>query len=103
MINAFVFDTNALISAHILPNSVSRKTFDKADRLGILVHSKETMLEFTNVFTRTKFDRYQSVEERLKIISAFEKRSQLIKITEVVTVCRDASDNMLLELALSCK
>lgn len=101
MTNAFVFDTNALISAHILPNSVSRKGFDGANQKGILVHSTETIREFANVFMRSKFDRYQSIEERLKMISLFEKRSQLISITETVTACRDRTDDMVLELAVS--
>ena len=103
MTNTFVFDTNALVSAHILPTSISRKALEKSDQLGILVYSTETIREFATVFMRHKFDRYQSPEARLNMISLFEKRNQLIKVTEVVTASRDSTDNMFLGLALSCK
>ncbi len=101
MTNAFVFDTNALISAHILPDSISRKAFDKANTLGILVYSTATLHEFSTVFMRTKFDRYQTVAARLAMIAAFEKRNQLINVTHVVSASRDSTDNMFLALALS--
>jgi uncharacterized protein len=101
MISAFVFDTNALISAYLLPNSVSRKAFDKATRLGILVYSTDTMHEFSTVFMRPKFDRYQTVESRLAIITSFEQRNQLITVTHTVSESRDSADNMFLALALS--
>ena len=102
MTSAFVFDTNALISAHILPNSASREAFDKGNSLGILIYSTATMHEFATVFMRPKFDRYQSTEARLSMIAAFEKRSQLITITQQVSASRDSTDYMFLELALSC-
>lgn len=43
MINIFVFDTNSLISAHLIPNSVSAKAFDKANEFGILVYTKDSL------------------------------------------------------------
>ena len=101
MISAFVFDTNALISAHILPDSVSRQAYDLADNKGILVFSHKTLREFADVFSRAKFDRYQSIEERLKMVSIVESRGQLIEITERVHICRDPTDDMFLELAVS--
>jgi len=45
MTNIFVFDTNSLISALLLPFSVARKAFDIALEKGILVHSRETFGE----------------------------------------------------------
>jgi putative PIN family toxin of toxin-antitoxin system len=77
MISVFVFDTNSLISAHLLPSSVTRKAFNIALENGILAHSRETFSEFMQVFTRPKFDKYISIEDRLGLISAIEVKSQL--------------------------
>ncbi len=96
-----MFDTNALISAHILPFSVSRKAPDKATSLGILVYLSATLYEFSTVFMRPKFNPYQTVESRLAIVASFEKRNQLIAVTQTLQASRDKADNMFLELALS--
>lgn len=48
---AFVFDTNVLISALLLKNSVSRLAFDKAILDGRLLISLETIDELNDVFS----------------------------------------------------
>lgn len=103
MINTFVFDTNTLISAHLLPSSVSRRAYDKAFEKGILTFSKATFHEFMTTFSRPKFDRYQTLEDRLKMISLFERRGQLTEVKKLVTICRDPEDDMFLSLALTTK
>ncbi len=103
MTNIFVFDTNTLISAHLLPSSTNRQAFDLAFEKGILVHSKETFTEFTEVFTRPKFDKYISLEDRLDAIRLLELRSQFIEITSPVIACRDPKDDKFLSLALTIK
>jgi putative PIN family toxin of toxin-antitoxin system len=35
------------------------------------------------------------------MVSAFERRNQLIQITERVKICRDPTDDMFLDLAMS--
>src|ERR1700761_5094938 len=101
MTKVFVFDTNSLISAHLLPNSNVRKAFDLALTKGILVHSKDTFSEFLEVFTRPKFDKYISLDDRLSAISQMEVRSQLIDVTLPVLACRDPKDDKFLALALA--
>jgi putative PIN family toxin of toxin-antitoxin system len=100
MIKLFVFDTNSLISANLLPGSVNRKAYNKALELGITVYSDATLAEFSGTFIRTKFDKYISTEKRLEEITAFEKRSQHISISVSITACRDPKDNKFLELAV---
>lgn len=58
MTKLFVFDTNSLISAAILPNSISRRAFVRAIKGGLLVVSEETMGELNTVLYRKKFDAY---------------------------------------------
>jgi len=101
MTKVFVFDTNSLVSAHLLPSSTARKAFDLALVNGILVHSKETFTEFSEVFTRPKFDKYISLDERLAAISQMELMSQLIDVNVPVIACRDPKDDKFLALALA--
>lgn len=49
MSNCFVFDTNNLISAAILPNTTSRKALDKAIDLGVMAVSGKTIDELIEV------------------------------------------------------
>jgi putative PIN family toxin of toxin-antitoxin system len=100
MIKIFVFDTNSLISANLLPNSVSRKAYNKAREIGIAVYSEETFTEFAETLLRPKFDKYISSETRLHEITAFEKTSQHIRVFNSINLCRDPKDNKFLELAV---
>jgi uncharacterized protein len=101
MNSIFVFDTNCLISAHLLPSSVNREAFNKAMKTGMLVYSEETIAEWVEVFTRSKFDKYISLEDRLNVIAVFETRAQLINITEQIIACRDPKDDKFLSLAVT--
>lgn len=101
MNSIFVFDTNCLISAHLLPSSVNREAFNKAMKTGMLVYSEETIAEWVEVFTRSKFDKYISLEDRLNVIAVFETRAQSINITEQIIACRDPKDDKFLSLAVT--
>lgn len=48
--NLFVIDTNILISAFILPHSISRKALNKARKEGYVAISQQSADEFTEVF-----------------------------------------------------
>jgi uncharacterized protein len=100
MIKIFVFDTNSLISANLSPDSVNRQAYDRARKIGITVHSDVTFSEFSEVLGRPKFDKYISNQKRQQEISAFERKSQLIKISSKISICRDPKDNKFLELAI---
>ncbi|MBS1745240.1 MAG: putative toxin-antitoxin system toxin component, PIN family [Bacteroidetes bacterium] len=101
MIDKFVFDTNALISAHLLQHSISRLAFDRARTLGIIVSSAETFLEFKTTFIRTKFDKYISLHARLDTLREFEEETLMLPIKTAVTACRDPNNNKFLELAVA--
>lgn len=103
MTKVYVFDTNTIISALLLPKSLTRTAFDSAWDKGILVHSRETFTELVEVLTRQKFDKYLSLEDRLKAINLLELKSQLIEVREPVIACRDPKDDKFLALALAIK
>lgn len=101
MTKVYVFDTNSIISAHLLPTSITRKAFDTAWEKGVLCHSRDTFTEFVEVFTRPKFDKYLPLEDRLKVVNLLETKSQLIEVREPVIACRDPKDDKFLALALA--
>ncbi len=99
----FIFDTNVIVSALLLRQSISRKAFDKAIEQGTLLVSQATIDKLNQVFSRKHFDKYVTEDERIEFISALLRKAILVETTEPVNVCRDPNDNKFLELALSGK
>jgi len=99
----FVFDTNVVISALLLKQSMARRAFDRAIQLGQLLISRDTVEELNNVLKRKGFERYITEEERMEFVTAFVREGLLVEVTHRVTECRDPKDNKFLELALSGK
>ena len=104
MSNVFVFDTNILISAALIPSSINRQALDKALEFGKLAISKNTIEELLEVIFRKKFDKYfQNNEERLIFINKVEASSKLFSPEISIDKCRDPKDNKFLELAVWAK
>lgn len=101
MIDTFVFDTNALISAHLLEKSENRKAYTKTLDTGILVYSSATFDEFAKTFIRSKFEKYLPLDKRMAVIGEFQARAALIDVGISIKECRDPKDNKFLELAVS--
>ena len=99
----FIMDTNALISAALIKNSVNAKAFDKAVFLGKLVFSDETFDEFIEVLFRKKFDRYFLENERYDFIQTVQQNTVFKEPSVQVRVCRDESDDKFLSIALNIK
>lgn len=102
MTDFFVIDTSTLISAHLSPHTAPRQAYDLARQKGITVFSRDTFHEFATRFTREKFERYQSLENRLNMIKLIEQRAFFKEVSIKITTCRDSNDDMFLELAVSC-
>ena len=97
-----VLDTNTLISAFLLSeNSTAAKAYYKAKSLGTITMTDDTFNEFSDVFVRSKFDKYLSLTQRLAIIADLKPLVNFVTVTEIVRVCRDPADDKYLELALS--
>ena len=102
MTKAFVFDTNCLVSASILPNSTVRHAFDKAVKLGFIASSESVFDEYIEVLFRKKFDKYFiSIDERLFIVKLMLSKLHIFLPVEIIMDCRDPKDNKFLELAIS--
>jgi len=96
-----VIDTNVVVSAVLLPRSISRQAFDFIILQGQLLVSEETLAELDEVLSRPKFNKYVLERKRLEFFAAFVRTAEIIQVTQVITECRDEKDNKFLELAIS--
>jgi len=100
-VTRFVFDTNVLVSALLLSDSVPGQALAGALDSGTLLISSDCVRELANVLGRDKFDRYIDRDERGRFLEALVRESELVDATERVHVCRDPEDNRILELAVN--
>ena len=97
----FVFDTNVVISALLLANSVPRKAFDRAVDSGIILISVPVILELADVLGRTKLNKYLLEDERMRFLVGLLKQAEIVHVSETIDSCRDPKDNKFLELAVA--
>lgn len=99
-----VFDTNALISALIVPSSVPAKALDLAVEHFEIIVSKATWQEFEQKIKKTSLERYfRNTHDRDAAVHAINRVVTHVAVRSVVTDCRDPKDNPFLELALDGK
>lgn len=97
----FVFDTNTLVSAVLLKQSIVRRAFDRGWEQGDLLISQATMEELNEVLRRKGFDKYLLEEDRIEFVTALVREAVLVEVDVQVKECRDPKDNKFLELAVS--
>jgi putative PIN family toxin of toxin-antitoxin system len=96
-----VFDTNALISAAILPNSASRKAFTHATQKFQLALSTATLDELVGVIERPHLDKYfGGTNTRFSFLMLIAQLTDMCETHSIITDCRDPDDNKILELAV---
>lgn len=100
-LSRLVFDTNILISGLLLPDSQPARAVKKGIHAGRISVSGETLSELADVLSRTKFNRYISVEDRKEYFRYFSRVVEKIEIIRKITVCRDPKDNKFLEVAVN--
>jgi uncharacterized protein len=96
-----VLDTNTLISALLIPTSLPRQAVDAAFAAGVVLVSDATLVELADVIQRPRFDRYVTIEDRVRFLSHFVSNATMVTVTETITDCRDAKDNKFLEVAIA--
>jgi putative PIN family toxin of toxin-antitoxin system len=99
----FVLDTNLIVSALLLKQSVARQALDKALTEGKLLLSLATLEELNTVLKRDKFNKYLLEEERVQFLIQLMQQAIMVEVTETIVDCRDPKDNKFLELAISGK
>ncbi len=96
----YVYDTNVIVSAALIPGSIPRQAFDKGLAEGIVLMSVPTVLELAEVLGREKLDKYLLPDDRLRFLATLLRTVNLVEVTEVISDCRDPRDNKFLELAV---
>lgn len=97
----FVLDTNVIISALLLPESVVRQAFDSALAAGTLLISDEILVELDRIIRKPKFNKYVLEDERIEFLSSLSQETKRVAIVERVTKSRDTKDDKFLDLAVS--
>ena len=97
----FVFDTNVLVSALLLPASKPREALDWALRKGQILLSLTVLAELYEVLSRSQFRRYVDEEDIRSFLAALTREAEWIEVNEEIAACRDPKDNKFLELAVS--
>jgi uncharacterized protein len=95
----YILDANVIVSAVLLPRSITRKAFDKACAQGRIAISEAVVNELDDVLRRPRLNKYIHEEERIQFLMVLLREAKLIRITRTVTDCRDPKDNKYLELA----
>ena len=96
-----VVDTNVFVSAVLLPLSVPRQAVHKTLDQGVLLFSDATMTEMEEVLTRSKFDQYSGLAERMRFLGQLRSTAEFVSIVQMVRECRDPKDDKFLEVALN--
>ncbi len=97
----FVFDTNVLVSALLLPDSKPRQALDLALRKGKVPLSFAVLAELYEVLGRKQFRLYIDEEDIRTFVAALTREAQWVDVDVRVTACRDSKDDKFLELAIS--
>jgi putative PIN family toxin of toxin-antitoxin system len=92
-----------LVSSILIKKSSSDATLKKARSLGNLLFSEATFQELQTTLSRSKFDRYLSLQVRSEFIFRLRLESELVEIVERIDLCRDEKDNKFLEVAINGK
>ncbi len=95
-----VIDTNILISAALVKDSVPRKVLTHIMRFCTPVISPELLSEYSDALSRPDFDHYTPLEKRLILLEVLERGSEVVRITGRLRKVRDPKDDIVLETAL---
>jgi putative PIN family toxin of toxin-antitoxin system len=100
-IERVVIDTNVLISAALIDESVSARARNHAVRHGQLIATEQTFAELAGTLLAPKFDRYVSRGSRETLLRRLQPIVEIVPVIQVVRVCRDPRDDMFLEAAVN--
>lgn len=97
-----IIDTNLWIS-FLLTKDLSKFDSIITEQKLTLLFSQELIDELVEVTQRPKFRKYFPLDEVEELLFKIRSRAIFIKVTSIVSDCRDPKDNFLLSLALDGK
>jgi putative PIN family toxin of toxin-antitoxin system len=96
----FVLDTNVLISALLLRDSVTRRAFDSAFANGKVLLSFELLAELNEVLGRKQFRKYVDEADVRRFAAALVREAEWVEVATTIAACRDPKDDTILALAV---
>ena len=96
-----VIDTNVLISAALLQDSVPARLLRRVLQNGRIVFSRATFTELESRLWRPKFDRYVSMENRRLLLHDLSSVADWAEPALASRQSRDADDDKFVHLALA--
>lgn len=99
-----VVDTNVLLSAALLPDSVPARLVDRLLLQGALVFSEDTFDELRTRIWKPKFDRYLSMERRQQLLHDFNAAALWVDVSvelQQLHHSRDPDDDKLIYASLA--
>ncbi len=100
-IERLVIDTNVLISAALLQDSVPARLHHRVMQHGRIVFSQATFTELESRLWRPKFDRYVSMENRRLLLHDLSSVADWAEPALASRHSRDADDDKFVHLALA--
>lgn len=100
-IERVVIDTNVLISAALLDDSVPARARNHAVRYGQLIATEQTFAELVGRLVAPKFDRHVSRATREILLQRLQPIIEIVPVIQAVSVCRNPHDDMVLEAAVN--
>jgi putative PIN family toxin of toxin-antitoxin system len=97
----FVFDTNVLVSALLLPDSKPRQALERALQKGKILLSFAVLAELYEVLHRKQFRRYIEEEDIRNFVAVLTREAEWVDVNVRITACRDSKDDKFLELGVS--
>jgi len=95
-----VFDTNVLVSALLVPDSLPRKALDGALQKGTVLLSYAVLSELYDVLSRKHFQKYVDEDDIQAFVAALTREAEWVDADIRIVASRDAKDDKFLELAV---
>lgn len=95
-----VIDTNVLISAGLLPRSMTAQVLALAVEHFVIAQNEHTWHELETRIARPKFDRYFGDSGRLRHLIKIAQSVERFEMSAQVTISRDPTDDKFIALAL---
>lgn len=96
----FIFDTSVVLQAMLSRRSLAYSALREADKHGIIVVSDATLYELEEKMYLSKFDKYQSLPNRIAFFKGYSLMALNLEPTSDIAICRDPKDDMFLSLAI---
>lgn len=90
-----------LVSAALRPGSFPGQALTYVIERGTLLISAQTASELRSVLLRPRLNPYLLPEEASEFLASILRYSEPVAVVDSVVACRDPSDDMFLELAVS--